>query len=342
MKKKILLVLTVFFIISNLYSMEEPFIFEGIRPLGMGKAFIALADDENAISYNPAGLVHLEDSVISTVMEYYSASIDAEPARNYLRTGNYILFAMKYFGVTFKYNEESVSMLSNEAKKTERDIQLKLAGALEVSDDFSVGILSTLIYKTKPFVDSGYSEGAYDDSGYRVDFDLGAQYSIIKNLRIGMLIKLTSGGGGKRIIYDDDYKIAGSVAFPNFNMGLCWIIDDIIKIGFDVNNIFEPKNMESPSNCCENCLSLRRQYRLGIESDFSKDFIIRGGLRIGKAPIVTSELYYIWCPNIEYKDEISISLGLSYVWNKFIIECVLERIAGEGDNSINAGITYKF
>lgn len=35
---------------------EFPSLFRGVRPLGMGGAFITLSDDENAMFYNPAGL----------------------------------------------------------------------------------------------------------------------------------------------------------------------------------------------------------------------------------------------------------------------------------------------
>ncbi len=39
---------------------ELPSLFEGVRPLGMGGAFTAVADDENALFYNPAGLNQIE------------------------------------------------------------------------------------------------------------------------------------------------------------------------------------------------------------------------------------------------------------------------------------------
>lgn len=35
---------------------EMPFIYKGIRPLGMGNTFLTMADDGNALFYNPAGL----------------------------------------------------------------------------------------------------------------------------------------------------------------------------------------------------------------------------------------------------------------------------------------------
>ena len=41
---------------SNIMAKEYPSFFRGVRPLGMGGAFTAVADDENAIFYNPAGI----------------------------------------------------------------------------------------------------------------------------------------------------------------------------------------------------------------------------------------------------------------------------------------------
>src|SRR3990170_3935872 len=37
-----------------------PLFYQGVRPLGMGGAFTAVADDENAMFYNPAGLNNIK------------------------------------------------------------------------------------------------------------------------------------------------------------------------------------------------------------------------------------------------------------------------------------------
>ena len=42
---------------ADAHAEEIPLFYQGIRPLGMGGAFTAVADDENAIFYNPAGLL---------------------------------------------------------------------------------------------------------------------------------------------------------------------------------------------------------------------------------------------------------------------------------------------
>ena len=51
------LIFTLLIISSALLSQEQ--IFVGTRPLGMGGAFIAVADDGNTITWNPAGLPRL-------------------------------------------------------------------------------------------------------------------------------------------------------------------------------------------------------------------------------------------------------------------------------------------
>src|SRR3990167_9522892 len=38
------------------FAEELPSLYRGIRPLGMGGAFLTVSDDENALFYNPAGL----------------------------------------------------------------------------------------------------------------------------------------------------------------------------------------------------------------------------------------------------------------------------------------------
>ena len=57
---------------------EYPALFRGVRPLGMGGAFTAVADDENALFYNPAGLSNqpLRVEIINFLAEISKDSID--------------------------------------------------------------------------------------------------------------------------------------------------------------------------------------------------------------------------------------------------------------------------
>ena len=56
MKRISVLLLLFLFVATLVHAREYPNFFRGIRPLGMGGAFTAVADDENALFYNPAGL----------------------------------------------------------------------------------------------------------------------------------------------------------------------------------------------------------------------------------------------------------------------------------------------
>lgn len=58
-KVEVVFVIAAIFILTSVYSAmaaEYPSLHRGVRPLGMGGAFTAVADDENALFYNPAGL----------------------------------------------------------------------------------------------------------------------------------------------------------------------------------------------------------------------------------------------------------------------------------------------
>jgi hypothetical protein len=54
------LIIAAVLVSGTVWAEESPTLFRGIRPLGMGGAFITLSDDENAVFYNPAGLNDVE------------------------------------------------------------------------------------------------------------------------------------------------------------------------------------------------------------------------------------------------------------------------------------------
>lgn len=56
MKKILLTIVASLLFTATLYAQEYDMIYRGPRPMGMGGAFTAVSDDENAIFYNPAGL----------------------------------------------------------------------------------------------------------------------------------------------------------------------------------------------------------------------------------------------------------------------------------------------
>ncbi len=61
--------------------------YQGARPLGMGDAFVAVANDYNAIFYNPAGLARLETGEINMSMEFEGSANFASFANEIDKTG---------------------------------------------------------------------------------------------------------------------------------------------------------------------------------------------------------------------------------------------------------------
>lgn len=58
---------------------EFPHFFQGVRPLGMGGAFTAVADDENALFFNPAGLAKVDQwsmGLINPLLESSESNSD--------------------------------------------------------------------------------------------------------------------------------------------------------------------------------------------------------------------------------------------------------------------------
>ncbi len=79
-------ILWIFLVPSGVYSAAREEIASspnpvgsGARAMGMGGAFIAVADDATAASWNPGGLIQLEKPELSIVYSYYNRSEDYRP-----------------------------------------------------------------------------------------------------------------------------------------------------------------------------------------------------------------------------------------------------------------------
>lgn len=208
----------------------------GARALGMGGAFIGVADDATAASWNPGGLIQLEAPEISIVLSYEKRFEDRSFADNPGASGNnsiglsdvnYISavypFSMMDRNLIFSLNYQTLYDFNKEAKTnyqysqpfpgpsgarmTNKEIggQLKAlspAIAMQITPAFSAGI--TLNWFSQ---DLGCEwETAYTDklvgefAGYPYDIDVG---------------------------YEDEYQFDGM----NFNLGILWNINSFLTLG---------------------------------------------------------------------------------------------------------------
>ena len=100
------LVLVMFLLVSvpGVSAKEYPTLYRGVRPLGMGGAFTAVADDENALFYNPAGLSDLSTlrmGILNPLVEVSENTldmIDDAQDTDFDDTGETVEFLRDYVG----------------------------------------------------------------------------------------------------------------------------------------------------------------------------------------------------------------------------------------------------
>ena len=85
----------------------------GARALGMGGAFIGVADDATAASWNPGGLIQLERPEVSLVVSYEKLSEDRSFRQNPGASGNYHLSLtdINYLSAAYPFTINDVNMV---------------------------------------------------------------------------------------------------------------------------------------------------------------------------------------------------------------------------------------
>jgi hypothetical protein len=78
MKKMLIFLFLIVLSASVTWGDEFPYIYKGVRPMGMGGAFVAVSDDANALFYNPAGLARIDHVSVSLL------PLEAESGKNSL------------------------------------------------------------------------------------------------------------------------------------------------------------------------------------------------------------------------------------------------------------------
>jgi hypothetical protein len=233
--KNMLLLLFVVLPATTSFAKELPSFYEGIRPLGMGGAFTAIADDSNAIFYNPAGLSRLNtwSFEIPVVAETSKSNIDiydeakdvdfdssAETAnfiRRHLgetadfRFGVVPNFVNENFGVAL-LAQAKTSLRFDNAAFPETTVHSQGTGSAHVAmahsfleEKLSVGAglkyirASTLdeTYTAQQIADSNFDQTIEDDfsDGSGFGVDLGIIYTLPFNLESTVGLSIINLGG---------------------------------------------------------------------------------------------------------------------------------------------------
>lgn len=198
----------------------------GPRALGMGGAFIGLANDATAMYWNPAGLAGQKTSVSAyftgimplQTYEYAPAGIDAEGVKNIHSTGGLfgiyakdnITFGLGVYvpaGLGAEFEGEDLVNLGGGVFDWESKIgvvAITPSFAYQVNDKFSIGVAANIYYGmfdlSRPDAADANGDGipetpvqyTEESTGMGFGVTLGLLYDINKQLTVGVTVKTST------------------------------------------------------------------------------------------------------------------------------------------------------
>ena len=174
-------------LIVNYLNGQNDQLFIGTRPLSMGGAFIAVADDANTITWNPAGLPGLRRTEFtSTYSDLYALGINQSYIGFVRPFSDRIAVGVDWANISFDDKE----LLYGENK-------INFALGLQAHRKFAFGL--TLKYLMRDMQLDGTSYGKSSGLGY----DMGFLIQPFKNVKVGIGLYDLS---GTQISFKDDKK----------------------------------------------------------------------------------------------------------------------------------------
>jgi long-subunit fatty acid transport protein len=159
----------------------------GARAVGMGGAFIGVADDATAASWNPAGLIQLEKPEMSIVGEYYkrkeefSSGVRPEISN----TGEVDGTNLNYFSVTYPFKSFRNIVVSLNYQRL-YDFNRSFSHRL----DFSSAGLDVVQYKQ------------FEQNGFLGPVGIAGAIQITPSLSLGMTLNVWTG----QLLWDNGWK----------------------------------------------------------------------------------------------------------------------------------------
>ena len=249
----------------------------GARAVGMGEAYVAIANDATALFWNPAGIVQIDNYEISLMHNFwlqgtyydYFAFVQDLPG-----TGN------EKFGLSITYlssgdierTKEDASgnyLTGDHGVFTLTDLALGLTYAWEIGEKHSLGATIKLIRST---IDDAIGYGLCADLGYlfRITPKLSAGFNA-QNSLVSMPIRF----------YRQRQDVSASHTLPiNTKAGLAYrCMDDKLLLGFDVN--FPIDNLVNYHAGAEYAITDSMLVRVGYKTNLITDLDVLSGLSLG-------------------------------------------------------------
>tara|TARA_Y100001934_G_C12383471_1_gene794078 strand:- start:5927 stop:8662 length:2736 start_codon:yes stop_codon:yes gene_type:complete len=276
--------LPLLFIFSFLNGQDDQ-LFVGTRPLSMGGAFIGVADDANAITWNPAGLPALRRTEFTTTYaNLYNIGV----------TQSYLGFVRPFSdNIALGFDWSNIGYDDNELAYSEN--KLNFAVGIQPHKLFSFGL--TLKYLMRDMLLDETSYGKSSGLG----FDVGLLIKPLKNLKMGLgLYDL----GGTNVSYKED-KTTETILGQAFKLGISYMPVQGLTLAGD----FGDRLHLGAEYVVASRLSLRAGIQQGTSGE-EKIMVPSAGLSI-KFKTVVMEYGYESHPYLEPTHRITLALQLS-------------------------------
>lgn len=259
---------------SAVFAIDTAFAFRGARPMGMGDAFSAVANDENAVAYNPAGLVKIEKSALAVFGRLFSYDFSTDSgSENYINNSTGASVAFKNFGFQAFYNVlgDDTTVINNESFLKSG---MKMTGAFAYDSGVNISIGAA----ANVFAQSGGNGG--------ISFDLGFLYFPNETLSFAIVFNDIITAGNSLVV--DDYGYARPINRPaRVNMGLAARPFKTFIMSFEVKNVTEAAGEVNQLTVIEAVetgflFQFKRSFHLGFEYTFLDNYTLRAGMMSGE------------------------------------------------------------
>jgi len=261
----------------------------GARAIGMGGAFIGIADDATSATWNPGGMVQLELLEASITTSFFTINENIDVKSNPEASGSHVMFKsedINYISVLYPfelYNYSMVIAMSDQRlydfiRKWEFTINnnvgplsSKAHWLYEQDGGLSALGLSYSINIKPPKLSFGFTLNIWDDQLTKNSWE---ESYVIKTTGTLAGIPTTNEYTQREL-----YKLKGF----NFHLGMLWRINKKFQIGVvvktpftaDIEHHFYRHYSENNNECSEvrdEKLSLPLSYGVGMAYNFSKQF----------------------------------------------------------------------
>jgi long-subunit fatty acid transport protein len=250
---------------------------QGARALGMGGAFVALADDPSTMYWNPAGIADLPGIQFTFDHTYWIADLAYEYLGATVNMGSAGSLGVNV--TASNYGEMKVTTIDQQDGTGEvftvADLAIGVSYGLRLTEEFSIGFTPKFIYQK-----------IWKMSASAVAMDIGIRYRTpFKGITLGMSVanfgtKMKMAGNSALVVYQQDPSNTGiNNRIPaelqtddwdlplNFRVGIAYDLPmgDIGKMTFAVDAMHPSDNYE--------CLNV------GAEYAFNDVVFVRGGYK---------------------------------------------------------------